>query len=108
MDLIQLLIGNIRVGGVLPSLLMKKDTAIKQRAALISDISKTRAALDDVQNRFDYETDSDLIDACIFERNALEARYRHLLSLARKQMLTNDGEKVIIKEAPLRRAIIGN
>jgi len=34
------------------------------------------------------ESDSDLIEACIYEMEALRARYRYLLKAAREQGLT--------------------
>lgn len=34
---------------------------------------------------FQNECDSDLIDACVFQREALRARYRYLLNLARNR-----------------------
>ena len=40
-----------------------------------------------VRSRFAWERDADLIEACIYEMEALDARQRHLLTLARKQNL---------------------
>lgn len=34
---------------------------------------------------FELECDENLIDACIYQREALQARYRYLLSCARRQ-----------------------
>ncbi|MCI1983030.1 MAG: YaaL family protein [Oscillospiraceae bacterium] len=34
---------------------------------------------------FQQECDSDLIDACIYQREALQARYRYLLNRAKRQ-----------------------
>lgn len=44
------------------------------------------ARIDAVQSRFDMETDSDLIEGCIYELESLRAQYRYLLRKAR-----NDG-----------------
>ena len=38
-----------------------------------------------VDLRFSEETDSDLLDACMYERLALQARYRYLSRLARRR-----------------------
>lgn len=38
--------------------------------------------------RFEMESDSDLIDACIYEMEALRARYRFLLRQAKQEGLT--------------------
>ncbi|MBP3936589.1 MAG: DUF2508 family protein [Clostridia bacterium] len=40
-----------------------------------------------VRSRFAWERDSDLIEACIYEMEALDARQRYLLGLARSQDL---------------------
>lgn len=40
------------------------------------------------QARFEMESDSDLIDACIYEMEALRARYRFLLRQAKQEGLT--------------------
>ncbi len=38
---------------------------------------------------FDMECDSDLIDACIYQREELQARYRYLLNLAKQKGITS-------------------
>ena len=42
-------------------------------------IEKTRTALDNAYAGFDYAVEADLIDSYIYEINALQKRYTHLL-----------------------------
>lgn len=51
-------------------------------------IREVCSQMDSVQARFEMECDADLIDACIYELEALRARYRYLLRQARGQGLT--------------------
>ncbi len=55
---------------------------------LLTAIRQVCGQIDRVQARFEMEADSDLIDACIYELEALRARYRYLLRQARQQGLT--------------------
>lgn len=49
---------------------------------LSEDIEKTRIALDVAYAGFDYVLDDALIDSYIYEINALQKRYDHLIMLA--------------------------
>ena len=49
---------------------------------LQDSIQKTRQALDDAYAGFDNALDVDLIDSYIYEINALQKKYKHLLALA--------------------------
>jgi len=50
---------------------------------LIRDIREVRRQLEAVHASFALETDEDLLDAAIYQREALQARYRYLLRQAR-------------------------
>jgi hypothetical protein len=50
--------------------------------SLQEDIKKTRLALEIAQAGFDQALDNDMIDSYIYEINALQKRYQHLLHLA--------------------------
>ena len=58
------------------------------RDQLIEDIRDVRRQLESVHSYFALETDEDLLDAAIYHREALEARYRYLLRLARERNTT--------------------
>ncbi len=49
---------------------------------LIEEIRNTRERLTRIDRWFALEDDEDLIDACIYEREAVCARYRYLLKKA--------------------------
>lgn len=53
-----------------------------QSSKLTEDIEKTRIALDVAYAGFDYVVDDALIDSYIYEINALQKRYDHLIMLA--------------------------
>ena len=55
---------------------------------ILTEIDSVLKQIQNSRSRFDFETDYDMIDACIFEEQALLSRYSHLLSLARKKGLT--------------------
>lgn len=52
--------------------------------SLLKDLEKTRSALEVAYLGFDNVTDPDLIDAYIYEVNAVQKRYKYLLSQAAK------------------------
>ena len=52
---------------------------------LIEQLREVRRQLDGVDSYFAMENDEDLLDAAIYHREALEARHRHLLRLARER-----------------------
>ncbi len=62
----------------------------KQSAAdpILAEIDSVLKQIQNLRSRFDFETNYDMIDACIYEEHALLSRYSHLLSLARKKGLT--------------------
>ena len=54
---------------------------------LLEDIREVQRQLALSNARFDMQSDRDLIDACIYEQEALRARYRYLLGQVREQGL---------------------
>lgn len=55
---------------------------------IIEAIREVCAMMDAAQNRFEQETDEDLIEAAIYEQQSLRAKYRYLLRLARAEGVT--------------------
>ena len=55
---------------------------------VITAVREVCARIDEVQMRFNTETDPDLIEGCIFELESLRAQYRYLLRTARKEGIT--------------------
>ena len=62
----------------------KKHNPIDEQGRLIEDIREVRRQLEGNHAIFALETDEDLLDAAIYQREALQARYRYLLRLARE------------------------
>lgn len=59
--------------------------AAPQEDPLIEEIRHVRGQLDAVHTYFSLESDEDLLEAAIYHREALQARYRYLLRLAREK-----------------------
>ncbi len=53
--------------------------------SLIEDIRGTLREMEAAKSRFDAAADNDLVDASIYEINALSAKYRYLLRLAKEK-----------------------
>lgn len=68
--------------------------------SLRESIEKTRMALDNAYAGFDYAVEADLIDSYIYEINALQKRYQHLLELAEAEK--NSEELPLSKHSPIR------
>ena len=52
---------------------------------LFTELSDTRFALAQAYTRFDNTTEPELVDACIFELNALQSRSNYLLRLVKER-----------------------
>lgn len=74
----------------MPTMLRERDRKradVVQRQALVAEIREVCDLLHYAQHRFDQISDPDLVDACIYEMEALRARYRFLLGQAKKMGL---------------------
>lgn len=58
------------------------------REELLADIDEIVSELSHCQRRFNLVTDSDLIEAAIYEELALRSRYAYLMKKARAQGIT--------------------
>lgn len=63
----------------------KSKSAMAKNDDVIGEINTVKEQLRNVQNRFDLYTDFDLTESCIYEMEALEARYRYLIKKAKNQ-----------------------
>ena len=75
-----------------------------QRNSILSDLDKTRLALEDAYAGFDNVTDPDLIDCYIYEVNSVLKRYKFLLEQAAK--INSLPEEESCPESPIN-ALIG-
>ncbi len=60
-----------------------------QRQSLLEEIKKTSRSLAYTNMWFDCETDTDLIDSCIYQREALNARYSTLIMQAKNNNINS-------------------
>ena len=59
-------------------------TKKQQNEALLSEIKKTKLALESAYSNFENVIDPDLIDCYIYEVNAIQKRYKILLKQAKE------------------------
>ena len=70
------------------------------RAQLLAEIRAVNRQLQCAQTRFNHICDSDLVDACIYEIDALHAQYRYLLQQARASGITEQPFALPADSAP--------
>ncbi len=65
---------------------MKKNKSFMtyEEKYLLSELEQTRNALAAAYSNFEYVTDPDLIDSCIYQVNSAQKRYKFLLERARE------------------------
>ena len=77
-----ILLANTDRDGEEMSLFTKKRPS-KENHVLISEINRTKIALEAAYSNFENVIDPDLIDSCIYELNAIQNRYHFLLKQAK-------------------------
>lgn len=55
-----------------------------RRNEMLRELTSVRSALDEAYMRFNAAVDPELVEACVYEINAAEARYGYLLRLVRE------------------------
>ena len=63
---------------------LRKGVKDNKRDKILEEIKLVKSQLHNASTRFDLESDSDLVEATIYEMEALKAKYRHLLKLAKQ------------------------
>ena len=61
-----------------------------KKSLIINDFRSTLSKLECIENWFEEEEDSDLIESIIYEREALKARHRYILKQAKENHVTGD------------------
>ena len=61
----------------------------REQSEILSELREVSKQLICTDLWFQTEIDSNLIESCIYQREALSARYKHLISQARKQNITS-------------------
>ncbi len=62
----------------------------KKETPILDEIRSTVSMIHAMQQWFNTESDADLIEACVFQLESLEAKYRYLLRLAKDRGLNRD------------------
>lgn len=65
----------------------KKDFVTYEEKYLLAELIETQNALAAAYSSFEYVTEPDLIDSCIFRVNSAQMRYKFLLEKARESGL---------------------
>lgn len=71
---------------------------------LLNEIETVRKSLNNVSARFEFQSDPDLVESCIYEMQSLTARYRYLLREARRLGVTGDMAASVYRTAGERAA----
>ncbi len=78
-------------------LILKKFEATKEKKkqkeyenALIENINTVKFQLESVESRYNILSDDNLIEALIFEENALKAKYDYLIGVAKSRNVQSD------------------
>ena len=64
----------------------------------IEAIREVCALIEQVENRFSFETDPDLIESCVYELQSLRARYRYLLRESRMNAIKSEEKYTLWNE----------
>ena len=73
--------------------LLNRKKADEENIDLINEIQDISRALERAYERFELQSNNDLVEATIYEIEALKARYRYMLALAKEQNLTAQGKR---------------
>lgn len=78
------------IAGFLETAVHLRRTVVEENKqdSLLSEIEAVKNRLDCESARFDQQSDPDLLEECIYEMQALTARYRYLTREARRRGLT--------------------
>lgn len=68
-------------------LIMRKKNTNEDDEQLICEIHRLSEALTLAYERFELQSDNDLVEATIYEIESLKARYRYLLAIAKEKKL---------------------
>ena len=64
--------------------------AVDNQKQLLQELKETQNALDTAYANLSYVVEPELIDCCIYELNAIQLRYKFILSQVKKVNTVND------------------
>lgn len=75
----------------------QSDSAKGNKMQLLEDLRETKNALDTAYANLSYVVEPELIDCYIYELNAIQLRYKFILSQVKKNEIMNDTADNIFK-----------
>lgn len=68
-----------------------RDCRQEERRCLMEGVAQTRVQLNQAYAQFNLHSDPDLVDACVYEINALRSRYSYLVRQVKRLDAAEEG-----------------
>lgn len=68
-----------------------RDLRQEERRCLMEGVAQTRVQLNQAYAQFNLHSDPDLVDACVYEINALRSRYSYLVRQVKRLDAADEG-----------------
>lgn len=78
------------LAGVLHLTTARKEEKEDGKQKILAEIEALLLSIESATSRFEYQSDPDLVEACIYELQSLAARYRYLTREARRLGVTKN------------------
>lgn len=68
-----------------------RNVRLEERRSLMEGVAQTRVQLNQAYAQFNLHSDPDLVDACVYEINALRSRYSYLVRQVKRLDADDEG-----------------
>lgn len=68
-----------------------RNARLEERRSLMEGVAQTRVQLNQAYAQFNLHSDPDLVDACVYEINALRSRYSYLVRQVKRLDAADEG-----------------
>lgn len=68
-----------------------RNVRLEERRSLMEGVAQTRVQLNQAYAQFNLHSDPDLVDACVYEINALRSRYSYLVRQVKRLDASDEG-----------------
>lgn len=68
-----------------------RNVRLEERRSLMEGVAQTRVQLNQAYAQFNLHSDPDLVDACVYEINALRSRYSYLVRQVKRLDAADEG-----------------
>ena len=68
-----------------------RNVRLEERRCLMEGVAQTRVQLNQAYAQFNLHSDPDLVDACVYEINALRSRYSYLMRQVKRLGAAGEG-----------------